>query len=195
MVTDTASSARRPNPRTGNVPRTRPDPGLLPRLILAAAAAIAVTAAAPAGATEAAPPPTPSPAARNVAPPPDTRTPAWDLAAELAGKGNTKISYIKHPRPQYPAESQRIGEEGLVMVRALIDTSGHVERVALYRSSGFPRLDNAALDAVRLMQVSPYLEDGMAMRALVIVPVRFAMTPPSPPRPPAKWPDPPIYQP
>lgn len=52
-------------------------------------------------------------------------------------------------RPQYPAKSRRKLEEGEVRVRVRVLASGTVEDVQVERSSGYPRLDQASVDAAR----------------------------------------------
>src|SRR6185369_14731619 len=58
------------------------------------------------------------------------------------------VAYLVQPAPRYPPESRRIHEQGLVVLRVLIDESGHAKAVEVYRSSGHPRLDEAARRAV-----------------------------------------------
>jgi protein TonB len=51
--------------------------------------------------------------------------------------------------PSYPALSQRLGEEGVVIFNLHVDSTGRVLSFELRESSGYPRLDKAAIDAVR----------------------------------------------
>lgn len=46
----------------------------------------------------------------------------------------------------YPLESRRAGEEGVVYLSLLILADGSVKEIKLDRSSGFERLDDAAID-------------------------------------------------
>ena len=45
----------------------------------------------------------------------------------------------------YPSTSEELSEAGAVVIYALVDTSGSIIDTRLVNSSGFPRLDNAAL--------------------------------------------------
>jgi periplasmic protein TonB len=83
------------------------------------------------------------------------------------------VAYLEPPRPHYPAESRRSGEEGLVVLRVLIDEAGHAAKIEVQHSSGFARLDDAARKAVSQAQFRPYLENGVPRRALAVVPIEF----------------------
>jgi TonB family protein len=52
-------------------------------------------------------------------------------------------------RHDYPPESVRLGEEGAVILRVSVSETGAVVDVQLHRSSGYPRLDEAAINIVR----------------------------------------------
>ena len=77
--------------------------------------------------------------------------------------------------PEYPRTSKRLGEEGKVLVRLLINTRGLVDKATLEKSSGFNRLDEAALEAARRGRFKPYTENGMAIAAIAIVPFDFTL--------------------
>jgi protein TonB len=62
-----------------------------------------------------------------------------------------------------------------VSLRVLIDEGGHAADVRVERSSGFPRLDEAARLAVVRALFKPYLEAGVAQRAIVIIPIEFSL--------------------
>ena len=64
--------------------------------------------------------------------------------------------------PDYPALSQRRGETGTAYVSFVVGLTGKLENIALKKSSGFVRLDDAALDAVRASACKPYMENGEA---------------------------------
>ncbi len=64
-------------------------------------------------------------------------------------------SYMQHVRDQiegvweYPEEAQMRNQQGDLLILFTIGKSGQLVRVKLLRSSGFPLLDQAALDAVK----------------------------------------------
>ncbi|HEY6925520.1 MAG TPA: energy transducer TonB [Steroidobacteraceae bacterium] len=85
------------------------------------------------------------------------------------------VAYLQPPIPRYPPESRRAREEGLVILRVLIDESGHASNINVYRSSGHPRLDEAAREAVRRALFKPYRDSGVARAAVAMVPVEFSL--------------------
>ncbi|MDN0077608.1 energy transducer TonB [Crenobacter sp. SG2303] len=63
--------------------------------------------------------------------------------------------YANTPRPNYPPLSIEMGEEGSVRLRAQIDAEGRPSDVTVVKGSGFPRLDRAAVAAVRGWRFNP----------------------------------------
>lgn len=63
--------------------------------------------------------------------------------------------YLNNPRPPYPPLSIELGEAGVVMLQVSVSVDGRASDVQLARSSGFPRLDRAALQAVRNWRFRP----------------------------------------
>lgn len=83
--------------------------------------------------------------------------------------------YLSNPPPAYPLLSRRLKEEGLVLLSVTISPEGNAEEVTLRRSSGFERLDEAALKAVRRWRFKPSRLGGIAISDTVQVPVRFQL--------------------
>jgi protein TonB len=98
-----------------------------------------------------------------------------ELAPASAVPTLSDVAYLKPPAPRYPPESRRAREEGLVVLRVLIDESGHASSINIYRSSGHPRLDEAAREAVRRALFKPYRDSGVARAAVAMVPVEFSL--------------------
>jgi periplasmic protein TonB len=69
-------------------------------------------------------------------------------------------SYRGNPLPVYPAMSRRLGEQGVVVLRVLIDANGRAVDVQIQRSSGSGRLDQAALEAIREWRFVPARRGG-----------------------------------
>ncbi|MGN6085095.1 energy transducer TonB [Trinickia sp.] len=78
-------------------------------------------------------------------------------------------------KPAYPELSKRRGETGTATVRFVIGTTGAIDTVALVKSSGFARLDDAALQALRESACQPYLEDGAPIRASYVQAFTFGL--------------------
>lgn len=82
-------------------------------------------------------------------------------------------AYLQNPAPDYPSLSRRLGEEGRTLLRVLIAPDGLPREVQLQASSGFPRLDQAALQTVRRWRFVPAMRGDEALPAWVLVPIRF----------------------
>jgi len=63
-------------------------------------------------------------------------------------------------QPSYPAASRRLEESGTVVLQFLIDTDGRVVDRKVERSSGFTRLDDAALTALSKCLFKPATTNG-----------------------------------
>ena len=85
------------------------------------------------------------------------------------------VSYLNNPAPAYPRFSRRAGEEGRVLLKVLVTAEGDAETVGIEKSSGFKRLDNAALKAVKRWQFIPARKGPIALSAYVLVPVKFSL--------------------
>lgn len=86
------------------------------------------------------PPPTSTaPTAITIAKPP----PAAPVAVE------PRVDLQHSSQPAYPVLSRQLGEEGAVILKVLVDADGRVLDSQLVRSSGYPRLDQAALAGVK----------------------------------------------
>ena len=86
-----------------------------------------------------------------------------------------EAAYLNNPRPAYPAMSRRLGEEGRVEVEVQVQADGLPSKVSLRRSSGYPRLDEAALEAIKRWKFIPAKRAGEAVAASVIVPMPFVL--------------------
>ena len=81
--------------------------------------------------------------------------------------------YLKNPAPAYPAMSRRLGEEGRVLLLVRVTPQGLPDGVEVRESSGFARLDEAALAAVRQWRFVPARRGSEAIAASVLVPIIF----------------------
>lgn len=87
-----------------------------------------------------------------------------------------RVDYLgRHPKPVYPRASQRRGERGRVVLRVLISPEGSVLSADVRQSSGYGRLDEAAIEAMRGARFRPYTENGVAYKALVDIPFDFVL--------------------
>lgn len=77
--------------------------------------------------------------------------------------------------PPYPSVSRRLGESGRVVLRVELDESGRVIEARVVDSSGFARLDSAALTAVRTWRCTPPRQDGHPVGAVALQPFDFTL--------------------
>ncbi|RQR43273.1 energy transducer TonB [Burkholderia sp. Bp9140] len=119
--------------------------------------------------------PTPAPAAPAPAAPAATPGPARDTMQVSAPK-NVPALQCNFVKPDYPSMSRRRGESGTAYVHFVVGVTGKIESVDLQKSSGYPRLDDAALDAMRSTTCRPYIENGQAIRAARTQPYNFGLT-------------------
>ncbi len=83
---------------------------------------------------------------------------------------------LESVRPQYPPIARARGQEGVVVVQAIIDRQGAVERDALQVVKSQPPFDDAALAAFRQWKFRPGRDDsGQVVRVLVQQPIRFQL--------------------
>ncbi|CAB1367950.1 Protein TonB [Denitratisoma oestradiolicum] len=75
------------------------------------------------------------------------------------------VSASSCTKPDYPAASKRLEEEGTVVLNFLIGLDGRVIQGKVDGSSGFDRLDKAALDALGRCQFKPGTTDGKPEQA------------------------------
>jgi periplasmic protein TonB len=56
-----------------------------------------------------------------------------------------RLDAQRSTQPEYPPQARRLGEQGTVLMQVLVGVDGRVLEAKLLQSSGFPRLDQAAL--------------------------------------------------
>ena len=107
---------------------------------------------------QAAPPPAPGPA-----PEPVIEPPKLDAA------------YGNSPLPTYPMRSRQLGEEGVVELTVLVSVDGLPKSIRVSKSSGFSRLDDAAVSAVRRWKFKPGTKGGKPFEQVVTFPMPFTL--------------------
>ena len=117
-------------------------------------------------------PPPPPIAVTSVPPPPRPVAVAAPPPAGPVTVGNLDERLLEGKPPRYPMESRRKHEQGTVVVRLLIGTDGRVAEISIAQSSGFARLDQAALQAIRGWRWQPVIRDGqpVEVRGLYTMP-------------------------
>ena len=144
------------------------------RAVIAAAPAPAQTpfVVAPSPPEPLPPPPAPVAVAMPV-PPPAAPPPA--PAPQARTLSTSAVQYLEPLQVDYPRLSKRLGETGVVMLRIFIDEAGRVREAQVSRTSGHPRLDDAAMAAVQKARFKPPSENGQAVSGYAQVPVDFQL--------------------
>ena len=93
----------------------------------------------------------------------------------MALSSELSVACPERSAPAYPAQSRRLGETGVVVLRVELGESGNVALARVDRSSGYPRLDEAALAAVRTWRCTPATRNGHPVRAVALQPFNFIL--------------------
>lgn len=103
-------------------------------------------------------------------------------AAAAPGLAPTRVEwpssdadYLRNPRPDYPPQSRRLGEQGKVIVRVLIGVDGSPQEAQVHQSSGHDRLDQAALATVLAWRYIPGKRAGAPEAMWFNVPINFVL--------------------
>lgn len=88
---------------------------------------------------------------------------------------SSDADYLNNPKPAYPAMSRRLGEQGRVIVRTLIGADGVPQQAEVQRSSGFERLDRAAVDTAMRWRYVPGKRAGVAEAMWFNLPMTFVL--------------------
>lgn len=104
-------------------------------------------------------PPAPPP---RIEPPPAPRRPGGDIREPRK---------LVHVTPVYPELARAGRVEGIVILEAVVNVRGEVERVRALRSK--PLLEQAAIDAVRRWRYTPTLLNGTPVPILLTITVTF----------------------
>ena len=78
-------------------------------------------------------------------------------------------------QPRYPAQARRRNQQGVVLLEVRLDEHGKQREISLLRSSGFPSLDQAALEAVAQWRFHPETLNGQGVPSRVQIPIEFAL--------------------
>jgi periplasmic protein TonB len=138
-------------------------------------------------------PPPPPP---DLTKPPPPFVPPPDIAIADSGPSNAITSVQSHqapvvapaqitaPQPSgrkhdcdagYPPVSKRLGEEGHAMVKFSVQDDGSVSNVTIAKSSGYQRLDDAAIQCVQSWRYKPATQGGKAIAVSTQVSVTYQL--------------------
>jgi len=89
--------------------------------------------------------------------------------------GELSVSCSERTAPVYPKQSLRLGEQGKSVLLVELDELGRVANVTVKIRSGFQRLDEAAISAVKSWRCTPAKRNGIAVRSVAVQPFNFIL--------------------
>lgn len=110
-----------------------------------------------------------------VAPQPALHQPVKE--AETIIPPRSDAAHLNNPAPSYPSMSRRLAEQGRVVLDVYILANGRVGELRINQSSGFKRLDDAAMQAVKKWQYVPARRGNEAISFWYIQPLSFSINP------------------
>lgn len=122
-----------------------------------------------------APEPAPVPMAAPSLPESAPAVTAPALPAPVVTPPRIDASYRGNAAPSYPSASRRLGEQGTVILRLFVKADGSVGEVGLEKSSGFSRLDQAAMDTVKRWKLIPARRGNEPFATWYTLPLTFTL--------------------
>ena len=95
-----------------------------------------------------------------------------DPIADIKGK-RKPVQPTKAEHPPYPQFARAKGWEGTVVLRIKINQAGAVDSVRTRKSSGFPILDESAVQSVKTWSFEPAKDGEFPIPVTVDLPIRF----------------------
>ena len=86
-----------------------------------------------------------------------------------------EASTLNNPAPKYPKRSRQRGEQGTVVLTILIKADGSVGQAQLKQSSGFTRLDKAALKAIKRWRYQAAEQNGTTIDYWYVQAMTFSL--------------------
>ena len=120
--------------------------------------------------------PRPDPVAVSEVPSPPAPRPVVEAPQAAAPPTPPRpADYLSNPKPPYPGLSKKLNEEGTVRIRVWVEADGTPGRLEIASSSGFARLDNAALAVLPKWRFIPARQGGKPVADWAIVPMEFKL--------------------
>lgn len=80
---------------------------------------------------------------------------------------------LEMPRPTYPRAARQRGMQGVVVLSIDVTPDGIPLSITVSTGSGYPMLDDAAVQAVGRWRFKPARKGGEAIAGQVVLPIRF----------------------
>lgn len=90
----------------------------------------------------------------------------------MGGAGSPR--FIHKEAPIYPFVARKLGKEGKVILRVVLNDQGQLQRIDTVEANGFGFAE-AATAAIRRSTFAPAVENGRTISSQVLVPIRFVL--------------------
>lgn len=90
---------------------------------------------------------------------------------------SSDAAWLNNKQPEYPRASRKAGHEGTVTLLVTVGADGSAKAVRLHASSGFTRLDESALRAVRAWRFVPAMRGGKPVQSDYLLRIVFQLKP------------------
>ncbi|MGD8175668.1 TonB family protein [Marinimicrobium sp. ARAG 43.8] len=84
-------------------------------------------------------------------------------------------AHLNNPAPVYPRQARRLRQSGVVLLEVLIMPDGSIGEIRIEQSSGFERLDDAAIEAVQHWRYVPASRAGQPIPYWYLQPIEFSL--------------------
>ena len=111
-----------------------------------------------------------------VGPTTSQQPPAEAAARPSSDSGVTEGAKLACPiSPEYPTSCVRRGQQGAVILEVRVLATGRAGEIKVFKSSGYAKLDVAAIAAMRRAPFLPARKNGRNVESWIKVPVRFVL--------------------
>ena len=108
----------------------------------------------------------------------NSRINSQEIAADLKEKGvitDTEPEIVGLYKPEYPEYCRKRGQEGVVVLTVRISADATGNSIKILKSSGYLRLDNAAVEALKKAKFVPARRMGAAVTTTERIAFRFRL--------------------
>ena len=105
----------------------------------------------------------------------EVRNSIGQLSSAVVHLPDAYAKELSNPKPPYPAMSRRLGEQGRVYLRLCVSVNGGLDSIHLEQSSGYPRLDQIALETVSRWKFMPAKRGEQPIAMCYHLPIQFTL--------------------
>jgi len=106
---------------------------------------------------------------------PHKAAPVREASSASRGAVQAQPDELQNDPPEYPEVSRAAREQGTVILRVEVTAAGEPSAIAIVKTSGYFRLDQAARRAVQHWKFHPAITAGIPVSSQADVPVHFKL--------------------